>query len=94
LRIEGVKRGLARWSRALITGGPLPPTNEQLTTFRSPHGYAPKHLADKILQWTSALEGERCRVTALFPSKERGTENAPSGHAVLQWCGNLDLTKQ
>ncbi|MBW2280920.1 MAG: AAA family ATPase [Deltaproteobacteria bacterium] len=33
---------------------------------RDPHAYTPKHLADKILQSKSALEGERKRVTVLF----------------------------
>ncbi len=33
---------------------------------RSPHNYTPKHLADKILQSKSALEGERKQVTVLF----------------------------
>jgi predicted ATPase/class 3 adenylate cyclase len=34
--------------------------------FSSPTLYTPKHLADKILQSKSALEGERKQVTALF----------------------------
>jgi hypothetical protein len=33
---------------------------------QSPRTYTPKHLADKILQSKSALEGERKTVTALF----------------------------
>ncbi len=33
---------------------------------RDPRSYTPKHLADKILQSKSALEGERKRVTVLF----------------------------
>jgi len=33
---------------------------------RSPRSYTPKHLADKILQSRSALEGERKQVTVLF----------------------------
>ena len=33
---------------------------------RDPHKYAPKHLADKILQSKSAIEGERKQVTVLF----------------------------
>ena len=32
----------------------------------SPRTYTPKHLADKILQSKSALEGERKQVTVLF----------------------------
>ena len=34
--------------------------------FSSPTLYTPKHLAEKILQSKSALEGERKQVTALF----------------------------
>ena len=33
---------------------------------RAPHSYTPKHLADKILNRRSALEGERKQVTVLF----------------------------
>ena len=33
---------------------------------REPRTYTPKHLADKILQSKSALEGERKQVTVLF----------------------------
>ena len=33
---------------------------------RDPRAYTPKHLADKILQSKSALEGERKQVTVLF----------------------------
>ena len=33
---------------------------------REPRDYTPKHLADKILQSKSALEGERKQVTVLF----------------------------
>ncbi len=33
---------------------------------RDPRVYTPKHLADKILQSKSALEGERKQVTVLF----------------------------
>ncbi len=36
------------------------------TPERSPRAYTPKHLADKILQSKSALEGERKQVTVLF----------------------------
>ena len=33
---------------------------------RDPRAYTPKHLADKILQSKSTLEGERKQVTVLF----------------------------
>ena len=35
-------------------------------TERAPRDYTPKHLADKILQSKSALEGERKQVTVMF----------------------------
>jgi class 3 adenylate cyclase/tetratricopeptide (TPR) repeat protein len=34
--------------------------------YASPHGYTPKHLAEKILTSRAALEGERKQVTVLF----------------------------
>ncbi len=43
------------------TGAPNPVAPE-----RNPRDYMPKHLADKILQSKSALEGERKQVTVLF----------------------------
>jgi len=42
------------------------PSSVPESKFRSPDLYTPKHLADKILQSKSALEGERKQVTALF----------------------------
>ena len=41
-------------------------TTVQIPTPREPRTYTPKHLADKILQSKSALEGERKQVTVLF----------------------------
>ena len=46
-------------------GAPAPP-GPATPTRRSPRDYTPKHLADKILQSKSALEGERKQVTVLF----------------------------
>jgi class 3 adenylate cyclase/tetratricopeptide (TPR) repeat protein len=46
------------------SGAKKPTTNEKPQ--RSPRDYTPRHLADKILQNKSALEGERKRVTVLF----------------------------
>ena len=37
-----------------------------ITPPRSPDSYTPKHLAEKILNSKSALEGERKQVTVLF----------------------------
>ncbi len=43
---------------------------------RSPADYTPKHLADKILQSKSALEGERKQVTVLFADVQGSMELA------------------
>jgi adenylate cyclase len=43
---------------------------------RSPASYTPKHLADKILQSKSALEGERKQVTVLFADVKGSMELA------------------
>ncbi len=40
---------------------------------REPRAYTPKHLADKILQSKSALEGERKQVTVLFADVQGST---------------------
>jgi class 3 adenylate cyclase len=42
----------------------------------APHAYTPKHLADKILQSKSALEGERKQVTVLFADVKGSMELA------------------
>ena len=43
---------------------------------RAPRDYTPKHLADKILQSRSALEGERKQVTVLFADVKGSMELA------------------
>jgi class 3 adenylate cyclase len=43
---------------------------------RTPRDYTPKHLADKILQSKSALEGERKQVTVLFADVKGSLELA------------------
>jgi class 3 adenylate cyclase len=43
---------------------------------RDPRSYTPKHLADKILQSKSALEGERKQVTVLFADVKGSLELA------------------
>ena len=43
---------------------------------RTPCDYTPKHLADKILQSKSALEGERKQVTVLFADVKGSLELA------------------
>ena len=55
---------------------------------RDPRAYTPKHLADKILQSKSALEGERKQVTVLFADVKGSMELAEGldpevCHAIL-----------
>ncbi len=55
---------------------------------RDPRSYTPKHLADKILQSKSALEGERKQVTVLFADVKGSMELAEQldpeeWHAIL-----------
>ncbi len=55
---------------------------------RTPRDYTPKHLADKILQSKSALEGERKQVTVLFADVKGSMELAEqvdpeNWHAIL-----------
>ena len=52
---------------------PLPPA---AAPSRTPAAYTPKHLADKILQSKSALEGERKQVTVLFADVQGSMELA------------------
>jgi hypothetical protein len=53
---------------------PAPPAGSP--TERIPRDYTPKHLADKILQSKSALEGERKQVTVLFADVKGSMELA------------------
>src|SRR3972149_10694845 len=46
---------------------------------RAPRDYTPKHLAEKILQSKSALEGERKQVTILFADVKSSMELAEAG---------------
>ncbi len=55
---------------------------------RVPRDYTPKHLADKILQSKSALEGERKQVTVLFADVKGSMDLAQqvdpeAWHAIL-----------
>ena len=63
-----------------VPSSPPPPTpqtpNPELRTSQSPLSYTPKHLADKILQSKSALEGERKQVTVLFADVKGSMELA------------------
>jgi adenylate cyclase len=62
-----VQRVAGRDGRVLAwAGGVSPPPTEISNVDRAPRDYTPKHLAEKILQSKSALEGERKQVTVLF----------------------------
>jgi class 3 adenylate cyclase/tetratricopeptide (TPR) repeat protein len=56
---------------------------------RSPRDYTPRHLADKILQSKSALEGERKQVTVLFADVKNSLELAEQVDPE-QWHRILD----
>jgi len=56
---------------------------------RAPRDYTPKHLADKILQSKSALEGERKQVTVLFADVKGSMELAERVDPE-EWHGILD----
>jgi adenylate cyclase len=56
---------------------------------RSPRDYTPRHLADKILQSRSALEGERKQVTVLFADVKGSMQLAEAVDAE-QWHRILD----
>ena len=60
--------GAALGSAAAVPATPAPA--------RDPRTYTPKHLADKILQSKSALEGERKQVTVLFADVKGSMELA------------------
>ncbi|MCB1746234.1 MAG: zinc ribbon domain-containing protein, partial [Gammaproteobacteria bacterium] len=60
-----------------------------VTTARVPRDYTPKHLADKILQAKSALEGERKQVTVLFADVKGSMELAGQLDPET-WHGILD----
>ena len=62
-----IQRVAVRDGNALALAGGTPPAPTGAPEHdRDPRDYTPKHLADKILQSKSALEGERKQVTVLF----------------------------
>ena len=67
IRVLGVKVLAVRETPNTLTANTLTP---------SPRSYTPKHLADKILQSKSALEGERKQVTVLFADVKASMELA------------------
>ena len=56
--------------------GPARQVTEKERPLRDVRSYTPKHLADKILQGKSALEGERKQVTVLFADVKGSMELA------------------
>jgi hypothetical protein len=69
-------------------GGPLAETAAPPARQPDPRAYTPKHLADKILQSKSALEGEHKQVTVLFADVKGSMELAEqldpeAWHAIL-----------
>ena len=64
---------------------PLAPATPE----REPRDYTPKHLADKILQSKSALEGERKQVTVLF-ADVRGSLELTAQVDPEEWHRILD----
>ncbi|NIQ90348.1 MAG: adenylate/guanylate cyclase domain-containing protein, partial [Deltaproteobacteria bacterium] len=72
-----IQRVAVRDGRALAWAGGAPPApTETPARERNPRDYTPKHLADKILQSKSALEGERKQVTVLFADVKGSLELA------------------
>ena len=68
-RVARREENALAWSAAAPPVGIPPPA-------RDPRAYTPKHLADKILQSKSALEGERKQVTVLFADVKGSMELA------------------
>jgi class 3 adenylate cyclase/tetratricopeptide (TPR) repeat protein len=75
-----IQRVAVREANALAWAGDALPSTIQTEAptpvSRAPRDYTPKHLADKILQSKSALEGERKQVTVLFADVKGSLELA------------------
>ncbi len=65
-------------------GSPAPTLGRERAPRDSPRDYTPKHLADKILQSKSALEGERKQVTVLF-ADIKGSMELSEGVDPEEW---------
>ncbi len=65
-----------REGNVLVWAGASAPAAITRAAERSPRDYTPKHLADKILQSKSALEGERKQVTVMFADVKGSMELA------------------
>ena len=75
-----IQGGAIRAGRRLVwktePNEPPTPATAEPSLERTPRDYTPRHLADKILQSKSALEGERKQVTVLFADVVRSMELA------------------
>ncbi len=74
-----IQRVAVRDGRAIARAGnsaPQPAPAGASEPVRTPRDYTPNHLADKILQSRSALEGERKQVTVLFADVKGSMELA------------------
>ncbi len=86
-RVAQREGGVLVWSGALPVEVVPAPGDHRIE--RNPGDYTPKHLADKILQSKSALEGERKQVTVLFADVKGSMELAQQldpedWHAILE----------
>jgi adenylate cyclase len=70
-------------------GAPAPSKPARSARARDLRSYTPQHLADRILQSRSALEGERKEVTVLFADVQGSLELA-EGLDPEEWHGILD----
>ncbi len=70
-------------------GSPLAAPSAAAAPERDPRSYTPKHLADKILQSKSALEGERKQVTVLMVDVKGSVELSAQLDAE-EWHGIMD----
>jgi len=68
--------GAAREETGAAAAPRAPGTASPASSGRAPLDYTPKHLADRILQSKSALEGERKQVTVLFADVKGSMELA------------------
>ena len=87
-----VQQVAVREGQVLVWVGPArsePPITELSSVERDPRDYTPKHLADKILQSRSAVEGERKRVTVLF-ADVKGSMDLAEGLDPEEWHRILD----
>ncbi len=85
-----IQRVAVRDGRALAWAGDVPPAATETPEHeRAPRDYTPKHLADKILQSKSAIEGEHKQVTVLF-ADVKGSMDLQENIDPEQWHRIMD----